>query len=81
MTAIVELTNEQIVSLYAQLEPQVQRTLLYTLAESTATKQQERMGLAEGALRRRATEQGLYWDEMDEEERLSFVDDLVHEDR
>lgn len=81
MTATLELTNEQIVSLYAQLEPQVQRTLLYALAESTASVRQERMGLAEAALRRRATERGLYWDEMDEDQRLSFVDDLVHEDR
>jgi hypothetical protein len=81
MTAIVELTNEQIVSLYAQLEPQVQRRVLYTLAESGKAKRQERVDLGETALRRRAVERGLNWDAMDEDERLFFVDDLVHEDR
>jgi len=81
MTATLELTNEQIVSLYAQLDAQVQRTVLYTLAESASAKRQEYRGLAEAALRRRTTERGLNWETMNEDERLVFVDDLVHEDR
>ncbi len=81
MTATLELTNEQIVSLYAQLEPQVQRRVLYTLAQAGKAKRQERVSLGETAWRRRAVERGLNWDAMDEDERLFFVDDLVHEDR
>lgn len=81
MTATLELTTEQIVSLYAQLDAQVQRFVLYTLAESANTKRQESMSLAEAALRRRTVERGLDWDAMDDDERLAFVDDLVHEDR
>jgi len=81
MTATLELTTEQIVALYAQMDAQVQRTVLYTLAASASAKRQERMGLVEVALRRRTAERGLNWDTMDEDERLTFIDNLVHEDR
>jgi hypothetical protein len=80
MIATLELTNEQILSLYAQLDAQVQRTVLYALAELASTQRQERMGRAETALRRRTRERGLNWETMDDDERLAFVDDLVHED-
>jgi len=62
------------------LDAKVQRTVLYALAELASTQRQERMGRAETALRRRTRERGLNWETMDDDERLAFVDDLVHED-
>jgi hypothetical protein len=39
------------------------------------------MEYAEGQLRRLCAERGLDWDAMNEEERETFIDDLIHEDR
>jgi hypothetical protein len=39
------------------------------------------MQFAEAQLRRVATERGLDWDKMSEEDREALIDHLVHEDR
>jgi len=62
------------------LDAQVPHTVLYTLAESASIQRQKRTTKAETALRRRAQERGLNWEMMNDDERLAFVDDLVHED-
>ena len=36
---------------------------------------------AEAQLRKLSASQGLNWDKMTDEERIDFVDDLIHEDR
>jgi hypothetical protein len=81
MTATLTLTGDQIISLFAQLEPQTKRSVLYLLAETAGRQRAARMATVEASLRRRATSQSLDWDTMTEQERLDFVDDLVHEDR
>jgi hypothetical protein len=81
MTATLLLTGEQILSLFAQLDPRAKREVLYQLAEAADHNRAARMAVANAALRRRAAERGADWMQMSEEERESLIDDLVHEDR
>ncbi|HEX5445519.1 MAG TPA: hypothetical protein VFW87_16960 [Pirellulales bacterium] len=78
---MIELSDEQVISLIKQLPPARQRAALIALAEGARQTRAERAEYAESQLRRICTERGLSWDNMSEEERESFVDDLVHEDR
>ena len=75
------LSDEQVISLVEQLPPERKREVLLTLAASARTGQQARMDHAEAELRRLCAERGRDWNSMSEEERETFVDDLVHEDR
>ena len=45
------------------------------------TRRAERMTVAEDRLRALATARGLVWDDLDEDAREVFIDDLLHEDR
>ncbi len=51
------------------------------LTEDAATKRQSLAEYAEDRLRSVASERGLDWDRMSEEQREEFIDDLIHEDR
>jgi hypothetical protein len=77
----LELTDEQVLDLVRQLPPQRQRAALLALAAGATERRAERMEYAETQLRRLCTERGLDWDQMSEDEREAFVDDLLHEDR
>ena len=78
---MLELTDQQVVDLVNQLPPIRKRTALVALASEAATRRDERMQLAETQLRRLCAERGRNWDQMSEDEREVFIDDLVHEDR
>lgn len=78
---MIELSDEQVISLLKQLPPARQRAALLALATGAAQRRDERMRYAESQLRRVAGERGLNWDTMGEEDRERFADDLVHEDR
>jgi len=78
---ILELTEEQVVDLVKQLPPERQRAALFALAAGAGQRRQERIKYAEEQLRRVCAERGLDWDTMTEDERETFIDDLVHEDR
>jgi hypothetical protein len=78
---ILELSDAQVVELVKQLPPERQRAALLALAAGAAGRREERMQYAEGQLRRISAERGLEWDEMSEDQREDFVDDLLHEDR
>ena len=45
------------------------------------TEQKALMDYAEAQLRKLSASRGLDWDMMNDEERIDFVDDLIHEDR
>jgi hypothetical protein len=77
----VTLTNDQIVELIHQLPPAQKREVLLSLAEQAQSRRGERMAYAEQQLRARATERGLVWDDLDDDAREAFIDDLIHEDR
>lgn len=75
------LTNDQIVELVRQLPPIQRREVLRSLASDAQTRRAERMTYAEDRLRALATARGLAWDDLDEDAREVFIDDLLHEDR
>ncbi len=81
MTATLTLTRDQLLTLFAQLDPREKREVLYSLAQDAEQRRASREAAAAAALERRAAEHGLSWSEMSEEERSAFVDDLLHEDR
>jgi hypothetical protein len=73
----VELTDQQVVDLVRQLPADRKREALLALAEG----RDGRLTYAETQLRRLSAQRGLNWDQMSEEQREAFIDDLVHEDR
>jgi hypothetical protein len=77
----VELTIEQVHALVKQLAPEQKRSVLLMLAEEARARRRERLDYAEAKLRQLCAERGLDWNAMSEEERVVFIDDLVHEDR
>lgn len=78
---ILELTDAQVVELVKQLPPERQRQALLALAAGANQRREDRMQFAEEQLRRRCAERGLDWDNLSDEQREAFVDDLLHEDR
>lgn len=77
----LEVSDEQVLELIRQLQPKRKREVLLALAEEAREGRGELLERAEAQLRRRAAERGLEWDRLTEEQRETFVDDLVHEDR
>lgn len=77
--SVLELTDEQVLSLVRQLPAESKKAALLALAEEAGRRRGERMAYAEEQLRQRARECGLNWDSMNEDERESFVNRLLHE--
>ena len=77
----LELTEQQVVELVKQLDPERKRAALMALAADATGRREQRMQFAEAQLRRLCAERGLNWDKLSEDEREAFIDDLVHEDR
>ena len=77
----MELSDEQIVELILQLPPERQRAVLQMLSAARDAWWQRTITEGEQQMRRLCAERGLNWDTMTEEERESFVDDLIHEYR
>ena len=78
--SVLELTNEQVLSLVRQLPSARKREALLALAEEAETRHGDRMHLAEAQLRRQCAERGLDWDKLSEAQREEFVDRLLHEE-
>ncbi len=78
---MLELTDQQVVDLVNQLPPKRKRSALVALASEVASRRDERMQLTELQLKRLCAERGKNWDDLSEDEREVFIDDLVHEDR
>ncbi len=81
MNLTIELTTEQIIDLVQQMPPEEKLTILKALAKETSAEREERMKYAESKVRKVCAARGLDWDAMGEEERLDFINDIVHEDR
>ena len=81
MNLTLELTTEQVIDFLRQMPPEEKLTVLKVLAKEARAGRAERMEYAESKVRELCAERGLDWDAMDDEERLYFIDDLVHEDR
>ena len=78
---MLDLTDQQVVDLVNQLPPTRKRSALVTLATEAVAQRGERMQRAELQIRRLCAERGRNWDQMSEDEREAFIDDIVHEDR
>ena len=76
----MNLADDQVVELFRQLPSQTRRKVLLELAAREAQNRDARMEETQRRFRQLAQERGLDWDKMDDDQRLSFVDDLIHED-
>ena len=77
--SVLELTDEQVLSLIGQLPSAQKRSALLALARDASTRREERLAYAEAQLRQRARERGLNWDALDEAGREALVNRLLHE--
>jgi hypothetical protein len=77
--SVLELSDEQVISIVRQLPAARKRTALLALAHDAQARREERMRFGEAQLRRACAERGLDWDRMSEDEREAFVNDLLHE--
>ena len=76
---VLELSDEQVISLVRQLPPVSKKAALLALAQEVGPRRQQRMAFAEAQIRQRAQERGLDWDALDEAGREDFVNRLLHE--
>ncbi len=81
MNLTLKLTTEQIIDFLQQMPPEEKLTVLKALAKEARAGRVEQMKYAESKVRQLSAERGLDWDAMTEDERLYFIDDIVHEDR
>jgi len=78
--SVLELTDEQVISLVRQLAPASKREALLALAQEAQVRRGERMRFGEAQLRRLAADRRQDWDKLSEDEREKFVDALLHEE-
>jgi hypothetical protein len=77
--SVLELSDEQVISLVRQLPAESKRAALLALAQDARAGREERLCFGEEHLRRAAATRGLDWDRLSEDEREGFVNELLHE--
>ena len=80
MNLTIELTTKQMIELIQQMPPEEKLEVFRVLAKETQANRSERMKYAESKVRTVCAARGLNWDTMGEE-RLDFINGIVHEDR
>jgi hypothetical protein len=75
--SVLELSDEQVISLVRQLPAARRRTALLALAQDSQGSREERLRFGETQLRQACVERGLNWDRLSEDEREAFVNDLL----
>ncbi len=78
---VIELTDDQVIQLMSQLSAEQKQYAMRTLARQVAAGETQRMQIVEHRLREIASDRGLDWDKLSDEERLDLADRLIHEDR
>ena len=81
MDLTIKLTTEQVIDFIQQIPSEEKIAVLTTLAEQAHADHAEQIRYGEAKVRKICAARGLDWDAMTEEERIDFIDDLVHEDR
>lgn len=76
-----DMDVDQIIELVKRLPDDKKQRVLRELAREAREKRAKLMEKAQRRIRILAAERGLDWDAMDDEQRLQFIDDLIHEDR
>ena len=77
----IALTTQQIIGYIQQMSPEERFKALRVLARSTPEGRELQMKHSESSIRQECAQRGLDWDAMDDEERLDFINDIIHEDR
>lgn len=75
------VTQEQVIELIDQLSKDQQEAIYQYLFSRRWPEWAEITSYGQERARDVARERGKDWDSMNEDERLAFVDDIVHEDR
>ena len=75
----LKITDEQVIELVKQLPPESKQAVLNALGSEGELWWQITLAQGEERLRDLCAEHGLNWDAMSEDERESFVDNLLHE--
>lgn len=78
--SVLELTDEQVVSLVRQLPTAPKRAALLALAHESQPRRDERLRFGEAQSCKLCSERGLDWDRLSEDEREKFVNRLLHQD-
>lgn len=78
--SVLELTDEQVISLVRQLPSARKRIALLALAQEAQARRDERLRFGEAQLRRLCAERGLDWERLSEDQREEFVNRLLHEE-
>jgi len=65
--SVLELTDEQVLSLVRRLSGPRKRAALLALAQEAQTRRDERLRYGEAQLRRLCAERGLDWDRLSED--------------
>lgn len=76
--SVLELSDEQVISLVRQLPAKRKQTALLALTQEAQGRREERLQFGETQLRKGCAELGLNWDRLSEDEREAFVNDLLH---
>ena len=76
-----QLAIEQVIELVKQLPPEGKQVVLNVLSAERDAWWEETLIQGEQQMRRLCEERGLDWDNMSEEEREAFVDELLHENQ
>ena len=77
--SVLELTDEQVVSLVRQLPPARRRGALLALAQDASVRRDERLKFGEAQLQKLCAERGLDWARLSETQREEFINRLLHE--
>ena len=78
--SVLELTDEQVISLVRQLPSARKRGALLALAQDAEVRRDERLRFGEAQLRQLCVKRGLDWDRLSEDQREEFVNQLLHEE-
>ena len=78
--SVLELTDEQVLSLVRQLPGARKRTALLALAQEARARRDERLRFGETQLQRLFAERGLDWDRLSEDQREEFVNWLLDQE-
>jgi neutral trehalase len=78
---VVLTTEEQeVVTRFLQLSPERRRHVMAVMFGTDEGRWQHYQKQGEAALRERAAERGLDWDQLDDEQRQTFVTELLHDE-
>ena len=80
MNVTITLTTEQIAQFIQQMPPEEKLEVLRELSNQDWSDRGAQFRYGEAKVRQLCAERGRNWDVMDDDARLQFIDDVIHED-